>query len=69
MKRPIYDTHDEPYAAMVNDDFAIFTGLSLTTIDPHRARVFEAGRIYGQIKSLLGSHSRPTPLSRCLNLL
>lgn len=56
-KRPIFDTYDEPYAAVVNDDFAIFTGLSLAEVDPHQARMFADGRIYGQIKSLLSSHA------------
>ena len=56
VKRPIYDTHDEPYAPIVNDDFAIFTGLNMAEIDPHRARMISDGKLYDQVKSLLSAH-------------
>jgi hypothetical protein len=56
VKRPIYDTQDEEYASMVNDDFAIFTGLSMAEIDPHSARILSNGALYEQVKSLLSGH-------------
>jgi hypothetical protein len=56
-KRPIIDMHCEAYAPMVNDDFALYVGLTMANIDPLSLRMIRDGRVDGQLKSLLSSHT------------
>jgi hypothetical protein len=59
-KCPIYDTHQTPYAHVVNEDFALFAGMTLAEIDPHQARMICDSRVYKQLQHVLAS-SNGTP--------
>jgi hypothetical protein len=52
-KRPIYDVNNSSYAAFVNDDFALFTGLVAAEVDPHGARAHNDGKTYQQLITAL----------------
>lgn len=54
-KCPIYDTKDSEWAPLVNNKFAIYTGLTLANIDPHAASLLDSSLPYKQLDQVLSN--------------
>lgn len=55
IKPPIFDTKCTPWAAVVNNKFALYTGFTLAEIPPHNAAFLAESRPFTQCMQLLSN--------------
>jgi hypothetical protein len=54
-KCPIFDNKGTKWAPLINNKFAIYTGLTLANIDPHAASLIDGSLPYKQLDQILST--------------